>query len=463
MDNNLQSYLETFRFKRVTVIGVGVSNTPLIRLLAGVGAEVTACDKMNREDLGVLADEFESLGVKLRLGQDYLEGLDDTDFVFRSPGIRPDVPEISDLVRRGAVLTSEMEAFLSLCPCPIIGVTGSDGKTTTTTIIARLLEEAGYTVWLGGNIGRPLLGEVPQIKPTDICALELSSFQLMTAKTSPQVAVVTNMFPNHLDVHKDMDEYIAAKENIYLHQDAAGRLIINHDNEITVKFGPKAHGSVTYFSRHRKLDEGFFLLDGTLWMARDGQETAIIRRSDIKLPGIHNVDNYLAAFAATEGLVSPDVWRRVAAEFGGVEHRIEFVRTHNGVRYYNDSIASSPTRTIAGLRSFDQKLILIAGGYDKQIPFDELGEELNLRVKHLILTGHTAEKIKDCALQAPGASESTLAITLCDDLAACVDLAAGVAEDGDVVILSPACASFDQFKNFDERGKRFKQLVVELE
>ena len=463
MDNKLQDYLETFRGKRVTVLGVGVSNTPLIRLLAGVGAEVTACDKMSREDLGEIAEEFEALSVTLRLGQDYLEGLSDTDFVFRSPGIRPDIPEIAELVQRGAKLTSEMEAFLSLCPCPIIGVTGSDGKTTTTTIIAKLLEEAGHTVWLGGNIGRPLLGEVPHMKPTDICALELSSFQLMTATTSPGIAVVTNMFPNHLDVHKDMDEYIRAKENIYLHQDSSGRLIINHDNEITVKFGAKTHGSVTYFSRQTKLDDGFFLLDGTLWMAHGGQETAIIRRSDIKLPGIHNVDNYLAAFAATEGLVPPEIWRKVAAEFGGVEHRIEFVRSLHGVRYYNDSIASSPTRTIAGLRSFDQKVILIAGGYDKQIPFDELGEELNLRVKHLFLTGHTAEKIKDCAEGAPGASESTLTITLCDDLAACVRSAAEVAEDGDVVILSPACASFDQFKNFDERGRCFKALVLELE
>jgi len=463
MDNKLQAYLETLRGKRVTVLGVGVSNTPLVRLLCGVGAQVTACDKMSREDLGALADELDTLGVALRLGQDYLADLDDTDFVFRSPGIRPDLPEITELIRRGAVLTSEMEAFLALCPCPIIGVTGSDGKTTTTTIIAKLLEEAGHTVWLGGNIGRPLLNEIPNIKPTDICALELSSFQLMTARFSPQVAVVTNMFPNHLDVHKDMDEYIAAKENIYLHQNADGRLVINHDNEITVKFGPKAHGSVTYFSRHERLDEGFFLLDGTLWMARDGKETAIIRRGDIKLPGIHNVDNYLAAFAATEGLVSPEIWRKVAAEFGGVQHRIEFVRNLHGVRYYNDSIASSPTRTIAGLRSFDQKVILIAGGYDKQIPFTELGEEINLRVKHLFLTGHTAEKIRDSVEAAPGAEESTLDITLCDDLAACVKMASEMAEDGDVVILSPACASFDQFKNFDERGKMFKGLVAELE
>ncbi|MCL2568302.1 MAG: UDP-N-acetylmuramoyl-L-alanine--D-glutamate ligase [Oscillospiraceae bacterium] len=461
MHGRLQEYLETQRGKRVVVIGIGISNTPLIRLLAEAGALVTACDKMSREDIGPLADELEALGVSLRLGQDYLDNLA-ADTVFRSPGIRPDIEGINALVRQGATLTSEMEVFISLCPCPIIGVTGSDGKTTTTTIIATLLEESGYCVHLGGNIGRPLLPDVDRMGAGDICVVEMSSFQLMTVRQSPQIAVVTNMFPNHLDVHKDMAEYIAAKENIYLYQSETDRLVTNFDNEVTVHFGPKARGHVTWFSRHTKLENGFFLLEGTLWMAKDGVETAIIRRSDIKLPGIHNVDNYLAAFAATEGLVSPEIWRKVASEFGGVEHRIEFVRDLNGVAYYNDSIASSPTRTIAGLQSFDQKVILIAGGYDKQIPFDTLGEEINLRVKHLVLSGHTAEKIKACVEAAPGAEESLLEIEVCEDFASAVAAAHRAAEEGDVVILSPACASFDQFKNFDERGKTFKRLVWEM-
>ena len=461
MNSKLQGYLETQRGKRVVIVGIGVSNTPICRLLTGAGALVTACDKMERADLGPLADELEGLGVTLRLGQDYLDDLE-ADTVFRSPGIRPDVPEITELIRRGAALTSEMEVFLSLCPCPIIGVTGSDGKTTTTTIIAKLLEEAGYTVHLGGNIGRPLLPEVDRMQAGDICVVEMSSFQLMTIRQSPQIAVVTNMFPNHLDVHKDMAEYIAAKENIYLYQSETDRLVTNYDNEVTIHFGPKARGQVTWFSRNTKLPDGFFLLEGTLWMARGGEETAIIRRSDITLPGIHNVDNYLAAFAATEGLVPPEIWRRVAAEFAGVEHRIEFVRSLNGVTYYNDSIASSPSRAIAGLQSFDQKVILIAGGYDKQISFEPLCEEINLRVKHLVLTGHTAEKIRDCVEQAPGAQESTLSIELCENLPAAVAAARRAAESGDIVILSPACASFDQFKNFDERGKTFKHLVWEL-
>ena len=461
MQTKLQSYLETLRGKRIIVLGVGVSNRPLIRLLAGANLTVTACDKMTREELGDVAAEFESLGVTLRLGAEYLTDLEG-DVVFRSPGIRPDVPEILNLCKNGAALTSEMEVFLSLCPCPIIGVTGSDGKTTTTTMIAKILEAGGYTVHLGGNIGRPLLPDVESIQNDHICVVELSSFQLMTAKTSPQIAVCTNMFPNHLDVHKDMAEYIASKENIYIHQNETDLFITNFDNEITRAFAPKVKGKLTWFSRSEKLDEGFFLLDGTLWMARDGKETAIIRRSEIPLPGIHNVDNYLTAFAATEGLVSPDIWHKVASEFTGVAHRIEFVRELDGVKYYNDSIASSPTRTIAGLRSFEQKLILIAGGYDKQIPFDDLGEEVNLRVKRLLLCGHTAEKIKDAVESALGAQESTLEIELHDDLLACIQAAKQAAEDGDVVILSPACASFDQFRNFEERGLLFKQLVMEL-
>ena len=461
MNRKLQEYLESQRGRRIAILGIGVSNTPIIRLFAEAGVQVIACDKKSREDLGPLADDLERLDVSLRLGQGYLDGLE-ADVIFRSPGIRPDIPEITALVKRGAVITSEMEVFFQLCPCPIIGVTGSDGKTTTTTIIARLLEAAGHRVHLGGNIGRPLLPEVAHMEPGDICVAELSSFQLLTMNQSPQMAVMTNIVPNHLDVHTDMAEYVAAKENIYLHQDRGGALVLNLDNEITASCAQKARGRVVYFSRSTRLENGFFLLDNTLWMAKDGKETAIIRREDVALPGIHNVDNYLAAFAATEGLCPPDVWREVASTFDGVEHRLEFIRALDGVSYYNDSIASSPTRTIAGLQSFKQKVILIAGGYDKKLPFDELGEEINLRVKHLLLLGHTAAKIRDSVEQAPSSAAGTVTIEVCEDLAACVQAARQIAEEGDIVLLSPACASFDQFKNFDERGRMFKRLVLDL-
>ena len=462
MNNNWRKYVETIKDKHIAVVGLGVSNTPLIRLLANAGCRVTACDKKSAADMGALADELTNLGVTLRLGESYLDGLE-ADIVFRSPGIRPDAPDLLGVLSKGAVLSSEMEVFFKLCPCPIIGVTGSDGKTTTTTIIAKLLEKAGFTVHLGGNIGRPLLSEVERIQEGDICVVELSSFQLMTMRQSPQIAIVTNMRANHLDVHLSMDEYIASKENIYLYQDETNKLVTNLDNEITATFAPKAHGRVTHFSRSQSLENGFFLRDNVLFMAKNGQETTILSRRDIRLPGIHNVDNYLTAFAATDGLVPPEIWREVAMEFPGVEHRIEFVRELDGVRYYNDSIATAPERTIAGLRSFDRKVILIAGGYDKKISFAELGEEINLRVRHLILTGHTAEGIKESVQSAPKAGDTPLPITLASDMKSCVLAARSVAKPGDVVLLSPACASFDQYKNFSERGELYKTIVLGLE
>lgn len=463
MNQTLQSYLDTLKGKTVAVIGIGVSNTPLIRLLLnGADCRVVACDRKSREELEPLVSELEAQGVTFRLGAGYLEGLA-ADVIFRSPGIRPDAPALADLVSLGAQITSEMEVFLDLCPCPVIGITGSDGKTTTTTIIAKLLECAGFVVHLGGNIGRPLLPDVMNMRASDICVVEMSSFQLMTMRKSPQIAIVTNMTPNHLDVHKDMAEYIGAKENIYLHQDETNRVVLNLDNDITASFVPKAVAHVTLFSRSKTLENGFFLRDNTLWMSQNGKETAIIARTDIALPGIHNVDNYLAAFAATEGLVPPEIWNEVAASFAGVEHRIEFVRRLNGVTYYNDSIATSPARTTAGLRSFEERVILIAGGYDKQIPFDGLGTEIVQNVKHLILTGVTAEKIRAAVLQAESSTKDSLPIEICADLAACVQTAHSIAQEGDVVLFAPACASFDQFKNFDERGKVFKQLVLELE
>ena len=386
-------YLDRLQGKRVAVIGIGVSNTPLIRKLCKAGIAVTACDRSSREKLGVVAEELETLGARLQLGDDYLEGLDQ-DVIFRTPGMRPDVPQLLAAQERGSVLTSEMEEFFRDCPCKKIAVTGSDGKTTTTTIIAGLLEAAGFRVHVGGNIGKPLLPELEDIQPEDMAVLELSSFQLMTMDISPEIAVMTNLAPNHLDVHKSMEEYCAAKENIFLHQDKNGRAVFNADNEITFALSHKAAGTSVLFSRKQQLNQGVFLRDGAIWCADGEKERKVLAVADILLPGEHNVENYMAAIAAVDGLVPDEVIVRYAKTFGGVEHRIELVRTLNGVRYYNDSIASSPSRTIAGLRSFDQKVILIAGGYDKHIPFDVLGPEVLKHVKFLSLSGNTAEKIE---------------------------------------------------------------------
>lgn len=460
MSSTIQEYLASLRGKRVAVLGIGVSNTPLIKLLLRADLSVTACDRKPREEFGGILEELESLGAELRLGPDYLEDLD-FDVIFRTPGLRPDLPQLNAAREKGAVVTSEMEVFFAVCPCQMIGVTGSDGKTTTTTIIAELLKKSGCNVYVGGNIGKPLLAEVCGMEPDDMVVLELSSFQLMTMEMSPDIAVVTNLAPNHLDVHKSMEEYIAAKENVFTHQETEDLAVFNYDNEITRSFAARAKGRVTLFSRKEVLERGVYVKDGVIWFAGDEGSRPVLPLGDILLPGEHNVENYMAAIAAVDGLVSDETIRVFARSFGGVEHRIELVRTLDGVRYYNDSIASSPSRTIAGLRSFPEKVILIAGGYDKHIPFAVLGPEVIEHVKSLVLVGDTAAKIRAAVEDAPGYC-GTPPIVEYDDFTEAVLAARGLAVPGDVVILSPACASFDRFKNFMERGDRFKEIIHAL-
>jgi UDP-N-acetylmuramoylalanine--D-glutamate ligase len=458
MHSALEDYLNTLKGKKVAVLGLGISNRPLIELLLNAGISVTACDKREREAFDGFIEALEQRGVTCCLGADYLDHLDGMDVIFRTPGMRPDLPQLERARSKGSELTSEMEAFFSVCPCSIIAVTGSDGKTTTTTIIAGLLKASGYRTYVGGNIGHPLLSQAGEMRPDDMVVLELSSFQLMTMGQSPDVAVITNLAPNHLDVHKDMQEYIDAKRNIFLHQSTESKLVLNADNEITASFAPEARGSVTLFSRKKALGKGVWLKDGTI--VADSRPVLPVK--DILIPGVHNIENYMAAIAAVDGLVTDETIRDYAKTFGGVEHRIELVRELNGVRYYNDSIASSPSRTIAGLRSFDQKVILIAGGYDKHIPYDVLGPEITRAAKTLILTGATGPKIKDAVMAAPDYQTGQPVILERDDLRAAVNTACDMAQPGDVVILSPASASFDQFKNFEERGNAFKAYVAQL-
>lgn len=456
---DFEEYLHSLRDKTVAVIGIGVSNRPLIQLLLDRGVTVTACDKKSREALGAIGDELEGRGCHLRLGEDYLKNLTE-DVIFRTPGMRPDLPELTAAVERGSVLTSEMEVFFEVCPCPKIAVTGSDGKTTTTTIIAELLKRAGRTVHLGGNIGHPLLAETGSMSPKDIAVLELSSFQLMTMTKSPHIAVITNLAPNHLDVHKDFQEYISAKENIFTHQTENDIAVFNADNAYTAEEAEHAVGRARLFSRQRELEDGVFLRDNAIIARSGGQEREVMQVSDIKLPGVHNVENYLAAIAAVDGLVSDKTIREFAREFGGVEHRIELIRTRNGVRWYNDSIASSPSRTIAGLNSFLGKVILIAGGKDKGIPYDALGPVVNDHVKLLLLCGATAGVIRRSVEQAK--NYHGLEILDVEDYQEAVSIADSRAVEGDVVILSPASTSFDRFANFMERGKAFKAIVNRL-
>ena len=443
-------YFNSLKDKKIAVLGLGVSNRPLVRLLLEFGCDVTGCDRTEREKLDAEVLELEKSGCKLRVGEGYLDNLA-ADLVFRTPGMHPGNPTLEALRAGGAVVTSEMEAFFEVCPCQLIAVTGSDGKTTTTTLISEMLKAEGYTVWLGGNIGTPLLPLCREMKESDFAVVELSSFQLMDMTRSPRRAVVTNLAPNHLDVHKDMDEYVDAKKNIFRFQGAQDLLVLNADNAITDGF--TGNGRTRKFSR---LGEGDVRIEKNV-ICRDG--SPVVNTADILIPGVHNIENYMAAILAVEGLVSDETIRSVAKTFGGVEHRIELVRIKDGVQFYNDSIASSPSRTIAGLRSFPEKVILIAGGYDKHIPYDVLGPEICAHVKKLFLGGATGSLIRE-AVEVCGGEQPE--IVDCGDFESAVRAAAAAAESGDVVLMSPASAAFDQFKNFMVRGKFFKKIVMEL-
>ena len=455
----LQKYLEGIRGKRIAVIGAGVSNTPLIALLREAGLPVTVHDKKEADALGERYTELAALGVSFSLGQDYLDYLTE-DIVFRTPGLHPAHPALTEVRARGGVVTSEMELFFAVCPCPIIGITGSDGKTTTTTLACEFLKHAGYTCHLGGNIGKPLLPEVKTIRPDDLAIVELSSFQLMGMQFSPSVAAITNLTPNHLDYHKDFAEYVQAKTAIYTHQKPGGRLVVNLDDPVTQELTLNPESVIWGCTKQGVPENGVYLKDGVICIAENGVSRELMPADRIRIPGAHNISNVMMAAAIVQGRCKDSDIIEVAETFGGVEHRIEFVREFEGVRYYNDSIASSPTRTIAGLNSFRQKLILIAGGYDKHIPYDVLGEPICEHVGKLILTGDTAVKIRACVEQAPCAEKPEILDG--PNLAAAVRAAYSVAREGDVVIMSPARASFDCFQNFMERGDTFKKLVNEL-
>ena len=458
---DFKQFFSMIKGKKIAMLGLGVSHTQLIFDFLKQGAKVYACDRRERDQIGPLADKLEAAGAKLRLGSGYLDNLE-VDVIFRTPGMNYHLPELEAARKRGIAVTSEMEVFFDLCPATIFGVTGSDGKTTTTTLIAKMLEAEGKKVFIGGNIGTPLLPEIEKITADDFVVVELSSFQLISMRKSPDVAVITNVAPNHLDVHKDMDEYVEAKKNIILHQNAFSRTVLNRDNEITESMRKYARGQLLGFSMTKKLNNGAWLDEkGVLHMAYRGIDVPIMDKKEISIVGDHNVENYLTAITAVWGYVSIKSIKQVAHEFKGVEHRIEHVREIEGVDYYNDSIASSPTRTLAALKAFNRPLILLAGGYDKHIPFEPMVSELIKKVKILYLCGDTADRIEASVKASPDYKGKPVIIKT-ENLAESVEKAHAAAEKGDAVLLSPASASFDAFKNFVERGKYFKELVNNL-
>ena len=460
MQKEQQQLAELVKGKKVAFIGAGVSHKTLIEEFVGLGAHVTLCDKKNSvDDFGSYAETIRRLGIDLSLGEHYMDGFQGQDIILRTPGFEYYQKPLQDAIAAGPLVTSEVELFFDYCPC----VTGSDGKTTTTTLISKFYEAAGRKVHLGGNIGAALLPMLPDVAPEDVAVVELSSFQLISMRKSPKIAVVTNVTPNHLDHHKDMQEYIDAKRNILLHQVPPCREVLGYENDITRSMVPDCKGKQVWFTRLHDTDNGAFLRgDGMLCMAEDGVVTPFLAQKDIKLRGLHNIENLLAAAAAVWGEVPVEAIQKVGSTFTGVEHRIEPVRVLDGVTYYNDSIGTSPTRTIAGLRSFDQKVILIAGGYDKHIPYEPLAPEVIAHVKDLVLMGATGPRIEKAVCEHPDFAASGLTIQHADTMQHAVELARAAAQPGDIIILSPASASFDLYPNFEVRGREFKKIVNEL-
>lgn len=459
----MKTFFSTLQNKKVAFIGAGVAHQELIILFAKAGARVTLCDRKSLAEFGGYGDELLNLNVQLSLGENYLDGLSGQDMILRTPGFEFYSPELQTAQKAGIKVTSEIELFCEYCPCRIIAVTGSDGKTTTTSLIAAILEADGCKVHLGGNIGRAMLPIVDSIKDTDVAVVELSSFQLISMQTSPDIAVVTNITPNHLDHHKDMEEYITAKRNILVHQKKGSVAVLGYENKITRSLDKDVVGEVRWFSRLNKVANGACMdSGGRLCLVNHGVMAPVVEAEKVMLRGLHNIENLLAAFAALRDEVQIESMQKVACSFKGVEHRIEPVRILDGVEWYNDSIATSPTRVIAGLRSFNQKLIVIAGGYDKNIPFDPLAKEAVQRIKSIILMGPAADKIEAALRAEPSFSENELHILRVDDMDTAVHTAREIARPGDIVTLSPACASFDAYPNFGARGQHYKELVNEL-
>ncbi len=464
MDNKkLDEFNKYLNNRKVAIIGLGVSNTPLIDYMYSKKAEVTVFDERDKQSISEeVLDKINKYNFKLFTGKDCLTNLKNFDIIFRSPSCLPTRKELKTEANRGAIVTTEIEMLMKMCPCKIIGITGSDGKTTTTSLIYAILKKAGYTAYLGGNIGTPLFTKISEMKENDIVVLELSSFQLMGMDVSPNIGVITNITPNHLNIHKDYQEYIDSKKNIFKYQKENDIIVLNYDNEITRNCSKEANSKVVYFSSKEKLENGFIVDDKIIKEVEDGIRKHIIDTNEIILRGNHNYENVATALAATKSLVDIDTAVEAIKEFKPVEHRIEFIREINGVKWYNDSVSSSPTRTIAGLKSFDEEIILIAGGYDKNLDYTPIAKPILEKVKKLILLGQTSEKIFDAVKEESEKQNKKVDIYFCESLEETVDLANKKAKPGQVVLFSPASASFDMFKNFADRGNKFKNIVNKI-
>ena len=448
-NEKLKEFEEYIVNRKVAIIGLGVSNLPLIDYFHEKKACVTVFDSREIGEIPKgLMDKITNYSIEFSFGKNYL---------------LPTVNELEEEAKRGAIVTTEVELLMKMCPCQIIGITGSDGKTTTTTLISEIIKKAGYKCFVGGNIGTPLFTKLCEISPEDKVVLELSSFQLMGMEISPDVAVITNITPNHLNIHKDYNEYIEAKKNIFKYQNKDGILILNYDNEITRNCEKEAPGKVIFFSSKQKLDNGYIVDGNVIKECDDRLRKHIVDTEELTIKGKHNYENICASLAATKELVDESVAIEIIKKFPGVEHRIEFVREINGAKWYNDSASSTPTRTISGLNAFDkEEIILIAGGADKNLDYTPLAKPVLEKVKTLILMGETAGKIFEAVKQEQERENKELNIYMVDSLKQAVILAKRYSKPGQVVLFSPASTSFDMFKNMYERGNIFKELVNKM-
>lgn len=460
---NINDFFEGIKGRSVAFCGIGITNAPLAEMFLERGFDVTVCDRRDPSDPGERILKLQSMGAKISLGENYLEGLC-PDILFRSPGTNWNDPALELLRRQGTVITSEMEVFFRVCPAHTIAVTGSCGKTTTATIIARMLETSGKKVWLGGGMGTPLLPDADKMSADDWVVCELSSFHLISMREAPEIALVTNVSPNHLNTHRDMEEYIGAMHNICLHQSAFDRVVLNGDCPVCTDLSRGLRGQLATFSRTSRPVRGAYADEnGEIWLLSPEGDRRIMNARDIRVPGQHNVENFLAAISVVDGLVSDRDIVSVAHLFCGVSHRTEFVRCVDGVCYYNDSIATTPERTVRGMLSlFDRHIVLIAGGMDKKLPFDSLAQAVCDRVSVLVLIGSTADAIEQAVRSNETFDPGTTLILRADGMEQAVQLAAAHAGEGDVVALSPACASLDMFRSFEERGQSFIRQVSML-
>lgn len=459
-NKKLEEFNNFIHNRKVAIIGMGISNIPLLDYLHENRAKVTIFDNRTIDEIPKeIMDKITSYAMEFSLGDGNLSKLKGFSLIIRSPSCLPTTTELIEEEKNGAVVTTEIELLLKMCPATVIGITGSDGKTTTSTLIYEIIKKGGYHCFLGGNIGTPLFTKLDEMKPEDIVVLELSSFQLMGMTVSPKISVITNITPNHLNVHGSYEEYIEAKKNIFKFQEEDGIVVLNYDNEITKKCAKQANGKVVYFSSKEKLEDGYIVDNNVIKECEDKIRKHLITSKEIKLRGIHNLENICAAIAATKSLVDIQTQLEAIQEFNGVAHRIELVRKIDEVKWYNDSIATSPTRTIAGLNSFEEEIILIAGGYDKHLDYEPIAKPILEKVTGLILIGQTATKIAEVVKEEAKKQEKHIDIYMCDKFDQTILTAKRIAKSGQVVLFSPASASFDLFKNFEERGNKFKELV----